>query len=91
MNECYNNYLTIHNLVRMLKSETGYIPGAQLLPLDELERRYPELLPMKGKELILSCRSGRRSTEVSQFLAGKGFRVRNMKGGILEWNVIQKK
>jgi rhodanese-related sulfurtransferase len=70
------------------ESETGHIPGARLIPLDEIEQRLPELLPLKDRELIIYCRSGRRSAEACQFLARKGFHVRNMEGGILKWNVI---
>jgi rhodanese-related sulfurtransferase len=73
------------------ESETGHIPGAMLIPLDELEKRYIELLSVQEKELIVYCRSGRRSTEASRILAGKGFRIRTMEGGILRWNSIQKK
>jgi phage shock protein E len=73
------------------ESETGHLPGALLIPLDELEHRYQELLPLMGKELIIYCRSGRRSAEASRILAGKGFRVRNMEGGILRWNQLGKK
>ncbi len=73
------------------ESETGHIPGARLFPLDELEHRYLKLLPLKKKELIVYCRSGLRSADASKFLAGKGFRVRNMEGGILEWNTMKRK
>jgi len=73
------------------ESETGRIPGATLIPLDELEKRYTELLPVQEKELIIYCRSGRRSAGASRILSGKGFRVRNMEGGILRWNSTQKK
>jgi rhodanese-related sulfurtransferase len=73
------------------ESETGHLPGALLIPLDELERRYSELLPLQEKELIIYCKSGRRSAEASRILAGKGFRVRNMEGGILRWIEMEKK
>lgn len=62
----------------------GHIPGAILLPLGELMENS-ELLD-RDKEIILICRSGRRSGLAAQFLGEEGFRnVYNMVGGMLEW------
>jgi rhodanese-related sulfurtransferase len=62
----------------------GHIPHSQLLPLQEIEQWYPKLDP--NEEYLIVCRSGRRSAEASEFLAGKGFaHVYNMSGGMNQW------
>lgn len=60
------------------------IPGSQLLPLPELNRRFRELDP--AQEIILHCKSGMRSAKAQQFLRDQGFKnTINLKGGILAW------
>ena len=57
----------------------------QLLPLGELPRRVHEL--DSSREIVVHCRSGKRSAEAVDFLRKAGFRkVLNMKGGILAWS-----
>lgn len=61
-----------------------HLPGAQLIPLNELEGRLAELDP--EVETIVYCRSGVRSRSACQFLRKRGFdKIYNMKGGILAW------
>ena len=60
--------------------------GAILIPLAELPGRLDELEHLKEQELILHCRSGGRSNTAKQFMAENGFtKVRNLLGGMLEW------
>jgi adenylyltransferase/sulfurtransferase len=60
------------------------IPGAELIPLGELPRRYAELDP--EEELVLQCKSGARSGKAADFLRSVGFRKPlNLRGGILDW------
>jgi sulfur-carrier protein adenylyltransferase/sulfurtransferase len=60
------------------------IPGSELIPLGELPRRYAELDP--DDELVMHCKMGGRSAKAADFLRSVGFkRVKNLKGGILEW------
>jgi molybdopterin/thiamine biosynthesis adenylyltransferase/rhodanese-related sulfurtransferase len=60
------------------------IPGAQLIPLGEIPRRYAELDP--DEELVMQCKIGGRSAKAADFLRSVGFkRVLNLRGGILEW------
>jgi sulfur-carrier protein adenylyltransferase/sulfurtransferase len=61
------------------------IEGATLIPLPELDRRYPEL-PV-DREIVVYCRSGGRSAKAADFLRQKGYRnVRNLPGGTLRWS-----
>jgi len=60
------------------------IPGSVLIPLGELPRRYAEL--PKDKDIVAHCKMGGRSAKAQEFLQSIGFkRVKNLKGGILDW------
>jgi adenylyltransferase/sulfurtransferase len=59
------------------------IDGSVLIPLGELAQRYGELDP--GVEIVAQCKSGVRSAKAADFLRQKGYRVKNLKGGILDW------
>ncbi|MEQ6391041.1 rhodanese-like domain-containing protein [Bacillaceae bacterium S4-13-58] len=63
--------------------EQGKIPVANHIPLGELENRLHEI--DKEKEHILVCRSGNRSGMAARFLKSRGYKVKNMVGGMLEW------
>jgi rhodanese-related sulfurtransferase len=67
--------------------ELGHIKGALHVPLDVLARRLPKLAGYVGRELIVICRSGARSATAGAILRHAGFdHVRNLSGGMLEWN-----
>ena len=60
------------------------IPGATLIPLGDVARRYAELDP--EEEMVVHCKMGGRSAKAADFLRSVGFKnVRNLTGGILEW------
>jgi adenylyltransferase/sulfurtransferase len=60
------------------------IPGSVLIPLGELPRRYAEL--PHDKDIVAHCKMGGRSAKATDFLRSVGFnRVKNLKGGILDW------
>jgi rhodanese-related sulfurtransferase len=62
---------------------TGKIPGAKHIPLGEILTRLHEL--DKDKEYIMVCRSDNRSGLASEWLTEKGFQVKNMVGGMSNW------
>ena len=67
--------------------ELGHIRGALLVPLDALQRRLPKLAGYIGREVIVVCRAGARSATAGAILRQAGFgHVRNLAGGMLEWN-----
>jgi glyoxylase-like metal-dependent hydrolase (beta-lactamase superfamily II)/rhodanese-related sulfurtransferase len=67
--------------------ELGHIKGALHVPLDVLARRLPKLAGYVGREVIVVCRSGARSATAGAILRHAGFgHVRNLAGGMLEWN-----
>jgi adenylyltransferase/sulfurtransferase len=60
------------------------IPGAELVPLGDIPRRYAELDP--DEEIVVQCKIGGRSAQAADFLRSVGFtRVLNLRGGILDW------
>ncbi|MFT9849669.1 rhodanese-like domain-containing protein [Aneurinibacillus sp. REN35] len=63
---------------------SGRIPGAKHIPLGQIPARLHEL--DKDKEYIMVCRSGNRSGMASEWLAERGYRVKNMVGGMLDWS-----
>lgn len=63
---------------------SGRIPGAKHIPLGQIPARLHEL--DKDKEYIMVCRSGNRSGMASEWLTERGYRVKNMVGGMLDWS-----
>jgi rhodanese-related sulfurtransferase len=61
----------------------GKIPGARHIPLGEILQRINEL--DKTKEYIVVCRSGNRSSLACEWLSERGFQVKNMTGGMINW------
>jgi adenylyltransferase/sulfurtransferase len=60
------------------------IPGSTLIPLGELPRRYQEIDP--DQDIVSLCKMGARSAKAVDFLRSVGFtRIKNLRGGILEW------
>jgi len=61
----------------------GRIHGARHIPLGEILQRTDEI--EKEKEHIIVCRSGNRSGLASEWLQERGFKIKNMTGGMSEW------
>ncbi len=63
--------------------------GATLIPLGNLPGAIPDLMDHKNSEIILHCRSGARSGSAKITMAQLGFtNVRNLLGGVLEWQRV---
>ncbi|PHR30636.1 MAG: hypothetical protein COA36_01105 [Desulfotalea sp.] len=61
-----------------------HLPGAVLIPLNELKERLGECIP--NLPTIVYCRSGVRSKAACQILQDHNFtEVLNLSGGILQW------
>ncbi len=63
----------------------GHIPGALLLPYDEIDQKAAQLLPEKEKEIIIYCRSGRRSAIAKDSLEALGYTNVKDFGGMNRW------
>ena len=62
-----------------------HIPGALLVPVDELETLAPELMPDKESTYIIYCRSGNRSATAALMLIDLGYKNIYDMGGIIDW------
>jgi phage shock protein E len=64
--------------------DAGHIPGVTLIPLNDVPNRLNEI--PKDKPVIVTCRSGNRSGQATDFLRQQGYtNVHNMTGGINAW------
>lgn len=61
------------------------LPGAQHIPMSEIEGRLGELDP--SREIVVYCHHGMRSRKVAELLMQQGFvRVASLAGGIDAWS-----
>ncbi|MGH9183788.1 MAG: rhodanese-like domain-containing protein [Acidimicrobiales bacterium] len=63
--------------------EAGHVPGARLIPLDQLPTRWTEV--PSDQDVYVVCRSGARSAVAVEALNGAGYRTVNVAGGTLAW------
>ena len=65
--------------------DAGHIASAVLLPYDEIALKAATVLPDKEKEIVLYCRSGRRSAIAKKALVELGYKDVEDFGGINRW------
>jgi phage shock protein E len=53
----------------------GHVAGSLNIPVDEMERRWQELEPYRDQQVVLYCRTGRRSGIAMDVLKSKGFKL----------------
>jgi rhodanese-related sulfurtransferase/peroxiredoxin len=63
----------------------GHIPGAILIPNEEITTAPPAQLPVLDTEILIYCRSGNRSAQAAKKLAGMGYTNLYDFGGIKDW------
>lgn len=64
--------------------DLGHLPGARLIPLDQLAERTDEL--DRSRPVVAVCRSGGRSAQANVLLAKAGFeQIANLPGGMIGW------
>jgi len=64
----------------------GHVPGAVNVVHDQVAARLPELATYKSKDVVVYCRSGRRSNLALEVLSANGFeRLWHLEGDILAW------
>lgn len=60
--------------------------NGKLIPLGTLPLKLSEIEDWKNKEVIVHCRSGKRSANAQAYMEMNGFEnVRNLEGGILAY------
>ncbi len=63
-----------------------HIAGAIHIPLAQVESRVSELEQYKDSNVVVQCRSGKRSAKAASSLKAAGFtKVFNLTGGIIAW------
>ena len=73
--------LDVRNIQEVLFSK---INGSIHIPMNEIMKRINEL--DSNKEIIIQCKSGKRSARVCEYLMTQNFNnVKNLKGGIISW------
>lgn len=92
--------ITVKELKDKLANEDGFIlidvrepyeheefnVGGNLVPLGDIPATLSDLEEYKDREIIVYCRSGKRSGNAQAFLQQHGFtNVRNLEGGMLAW------
>ena len=65
--------------------DEGHIPGAILIPYDEIADRAEKEFPDKNQLILVYCRSGRRSKIAAEELVKLGYTNIKEFGGIIDW------
>jgi adenylyltransferase/sulfurtransferase len=69
-----------------LGGELGQLPGSLNIPLGQLQQRVGELSTHKTRDIVVVCRTGKRSETAARILRDSGFeRVFVLKGGMTTW------
>lgn len=61
----------------------GHAPGAKLISLGVIERRFGEI--PKERQILVVCQSGMRSAQAAKLLSANGYLVKNVSGGMANW------
>jgi NADPH-dependent 2,4-dienoyl-CoA reductase/sulfur reductase-like enzyme/peroxiredoxin family protein/TusA-related sulfurtransferase/rhodanese-related sulfurtransferase len=69
------------------ETELGIIPGATIIPLDELRSRHVEL--PNEKTIVVYCAVGLRGYIAYRQLKQHGFKVKNLNGGYRTWTYFR--
>ena len=60
--------------------------GGMHIPLGEITASFDKLASHKDEEIVVYCRSGKRSAMAQHLLQQSGFsNVRNLEGGMIAW------
>ena len=65
--------------------DEGHIPGAILIPHDQIREQAESVLTDKDQLILVYCRSGRRSKLASEDLVELGYTNIMEFGGIIDW------
>lgn len=69
----------------------GHVPGARNVSHDQIDARLAELADAKEKDVVVYCRSGRRSQVALMTLSAKGFtRLAHLEGDYLAWTAASR-
>ncbi len=66
-----------------IETQSGTVPGAVLIPLTEFGKRLHEL--PRERQILTICRSSHRSPIAARQLQKAGYRVLDVRGGVIGW------
>lgn len=69
-----------------LAGPLGKIDNAINIPIQNLEQRIDELKSYKDKEILVICRTQNRSAVAINILQSKGYKAKNVLGGMTEFS-----
>lgn len=76
---------TVIDVREQYEWDIARLPYTRLIPMDQIPERLNEI--SREEEVILMCRSGKRSMAVLEYLQSQGYtRVKNLVGGLLAWS-----
>ncbi len=68
--------------------EIAALPNSVLIPLDEVPRRFGEVQPASGTQVVVYCHHGVRSFHAASYLMRCGLAdVASLAGGIEAWSL----
>lgn len=65
--------------------DEGHIEGAVCFPYEDVKAKAHVVLPEKDKQILVYCRSGRRSKIAAETLCELGYTNVKEFGGIIDW------
>ena len=80
-----NNEAVLIDVREVIENKTTRIEGSTLIPLGEVS--HDKLPEIKGKKLVIHCKSGGRSSKACQKLLAENanLEIFNLEGGISDW------
>ena len=82
--DCEEGYIILDVRTQEEYNE-GHIPGAIVIPHEEIADKAEEVLTDKDQLILVYCRSGRRSKLAVEALAELGYTNIKEFGGIIDW------
>jgi rhodanese-related sulfurtransferase len=71
-----------------LVGEHGQIEGVINIPVQVLSQRVNEMEKYKDKNIAVICRSGNRSVMATKIMQAKGYKAKNVLGGMKAYNQL---
>lgn len=71
-----------------LVGQHGQIEGVINIPVQVLSQRVNEMEEYKDKNIAVICRSGNRSVMATKIMQAKGYKAKNVLGGMKSYNKL---
>ena len=71
-----------------LVGQHGQIEGVINIPVQVLNQRINEMEKFKDKNIAVICRSGNRSVMATKMMQAKGYKAKNVLGGMKAYNKL---